>query len=163
DVEAEMARKMEEEFRRDLQKALDYTREVAPAPQVDSLGGVWAKLRRATPEDFEQVVETKAPAEQLQEIVRRITQVPPTFHPHPKVQRLLAAGLEMLQGPGSFDWGMGEALAFGSLLWEGVHVRLTGQDSQRGTFSHRHAVLMDVETGEPYIPLNHLKEGQAIF
>jgi len=60
-----------------------------------------------------------------------------------------------------FDWGMAEALALGSLLEEKVHIRLTGQDTCRGTFSHRHAVLYDVETGAPYVPLNHLSEQQA--
>jgi 2-oxoglutarate dehydrogenase E1 component len=163
DVEAELARKMEEEYRRDLQKALDYTRQVAPPPQVDTLRGAWTDLRRATAADFEQIFETKVPSELLKQIAERITSVPTSFHPHPKILRLLEERRNMVRPSGRIDWGMGEALAFGSLLWEGKHVRLSGQDSQRGTFSHRHAVLFDVEQGTPYIPLNHLEKDQAVF
>jgi 2-oxoglutarate dehydrogenase E1 component len=82
---------------------------------------------------------------------------------HPKLTRVLAAWLDMVQGKRPVDWGCAEMLAFGSLLLEEIPVRLTGQDSERGTFSQRHAVWYDVKTGERYVPLAPLAQGQAPF
>jgi 2-oxoglutarate dehydrogenase E1 component len=97
----------------------------------------------------------------LAHVGRHLAEVPPGFRPHPKIARILEQRAEMAAGRRPLDWGMAEALAFGSLAWQGVRVRLAGQDSRRGTFSHRHAVLHDRETGAPYMPLSHLREGQA--
>ncbi len=84
------------------------------------------------------------------------------FHILPKVKRMLIdRRREIFEAGGPYDWGFAEALAFGSLLLEGTPIRLSGQDSRRGTFSHRHAVIYDAETGEPYIPLRHLAPKQA--
>jgi 2-oxoglutarate dehydrogenase E1 component len=89
--------------------------------------------------------------------------VPEHFTVHPKIARVLSARREELAPGKTVDWGFAEALAFGSLLLEGVPVRLSGQDSRRGTFSQRHAVLYDAVTGEPYSPLNGLVPDQALF
>ena len=83
------------------------------------------------------------------------------FHIHPKVQKLLEQRLEMARGKRALDFGMAEALAFGSLLKQGVPVRLTGQDTRRGTFNQRHAALIDIETEEEYVPLEHIGPDQA--
>jgi 2-oxoglutarate dehydrogenase E1 component len=99
----------------------------------------------------------------LQEITGKITKVPDDFHLHPKIGKLLDQRKEMAAGARKVDWGMAEALAFGSVLWDGVRVRMTGQDSRRGTFNHRHAVLMDVENGNEYVPLSHLNDKQGKF
>jgi 2-oxoglutarate dehydrogenase E1 component len=99
----------------------------------------------------------------LQEIAGRITSAPDGFHIHRKIQKLLDQRKDMVDGKKKVDWGMAEALAFGSILWDGTKVRLTGQDSRRGTFNHRHAVLMDVENGDEYVSLQHLHEGQGEF
>ena len=107
-------------------------------------------------------VPTGATRETLEKVVRGLTQVPATFTPNPKIKRLLETRAAALTG-GAIDWGMGESLAFGSLLAEGTPVRLSGQDCERGTFSHRHAVLYDTETREKYVPLLNLAEGQARF
>src|SRR5262249_8401632 len=96
-------------------------------------------------------------------IARRITAAPQGFHLHPKVKQGLAARLEMGKGERAVDWGMAEALALGSLLWDGVPVRFTGQDSRRGTFNQRHAVLVDTMDGREYAPLAHLRPGQGRF
>jgi 2-oxoglutarate dehydrogenase E1 component len=98
---------------------------------------------------------------ELTEIANRITSAPSGFQVHPKIQKLLAQRREMASGGRKVDWGMAEALALGSALWDGVRVRLTGQDSRRGTFNHRHAALVDVENGTHYVPLCHLREGQG--
>ncbi|HVN76280.1 MAG TPA: multifunctional oxoglutarate decarboxylase/oxoglutarate dehydrogenase thiamine pyrophosphate-binding subunit/dihydrolipoyllysine-residue succinyltransferase subunit [Thermoanaerobaculaceae bacterium] len=98
----------------------------------------------------------------LQQILERATAVPDGFHVHPKLARQLAQRRQMLAAS-EVDWGTAELLAFGSLLTEGIPVRLSGQDSRRGTFSQRHAVLVDQDTGSEYTPLQHLAEGQAPF
>jgi 2-oxoglutarate dehydrogenase E1 component len=97
----------------------------------------------------------------LAHVGRHLAEIPPGFHPNPKLARILEQRAEMAAGRRPLDWGMAEALALGTLAWQGVRVRLAGQDSRRGTFSHRHAVLHDRETGAPYMPLSHLREGQA--
>lgn len=99
----------------------------------------------------------------LLDIGASLDKTPKTFHLHPKLAHILATRRELATDSERIDWSLGEALAFGSLLLEGHHVRLSGQDSERGTFSHRHAVLIDQTTEEKYIPLNHLSKNQARF
>ncbi len=98
----------------------------------------------------------------LQAVVAGLTTLPSNFTANPKIKRLLDNRAAVLTG-GPIDWGMGEALAFGTLLAEGTPVRLSGQDCERGTFSHRHAVLYDTETRERYVPLLNIAEDQAKF
>jgi 2-oxoglutarate decarboxylase len=102
------------------------------------------------------------PLPQLEQILRQATNVPEGFHAHPKLARQLAQRRQML-AQDAVDWGTAELLAFGSLLLEGKPVRLSGQDSRRGTFSQRHAVLVDQDTGVEYAPLQHLAPDQAPF
>jgi 2-oxoglutarate dehydrogenase E1 component len=100
--------------------------------------------------------------EMLQQIVTGLTTVPDDFYVLPKVKRItIDRQRDVYAAGGPYDWGFAEALAFASLLLEGVPVRLSGQDSRRGTFSHRHAFLYDAKTGRPYLPLLHLAPGQA--
>jgi 2-oxoglutarate dehydrogenase E1 component len=105
---------------------------------------------------------TRVPKEQLERIVERLVQVPEGFKANPKIIRQLKAKFKAFKDNTGVDWGMGEAMAFGSLLVEGTPVRLSGQDSERGTFSHRHSVLYS-DTLEKYVPLLDLEEGQAQF
>ncbi|MEO5754649.1 MAG: 2-oxoglutarate dehydrogenase E1 component [Chthoniobacterales bacterium] len=107
-------------------------------------------------------VPTAISPETLKEIVDGLTRVPNDFNILPKVKRItIDRQREVYQAGGPYDWGFAEALAFGSLLLEGVPVRLSGQDSRRGTFSHRHSFLYDAKSGKPYLPLLHLAPGQA--
>ncbi len=99
----------------------------------------------------------------LQKIVERTTTVPDGFHANPKIKRLLETRAKAFKNGGPIDWGFGEALAFGTLLLDGTPVRLSGQDCERGTFSHRHAVLYDTENRDKYVPLLNLDEQQAKF
>ena len=100
--------------------------------------------------------------EMLKQIVDGLTRVPDDFNVLPKVKRItIDRQRDVYEAGGPCDWGFAEALAFGSLLLEGVPVRLSGQDSRRGTFSHRHAFLYDAKTGKPYLPLLHLAPNQA--
>lgn len=109
-------------------------------------------------------VATFVSKERLREITDVLANVEEeSFSIHPKIKQLLDLRRRMGYGEKLIDWGMAEALAFGSLLWDGIPVRLTGQDCRRGTFSHRHAVLYDINTGGAYIPLRHLHDRQGLF
>ncbi len=101
----------------------------------------------------------------LQNLAKRICSVPSEFLIHPKLDRLIKERYKMVEDPTKsvIDWGMGELMAYGSLLIDGTTVRLSGQDVCRGTFSHRHATWIDQERAEKYCSLDHLKEGQAPF
>jgi len=101
-------------------------------------------------------------AERLLALDERLLALPHGFTPNPKLARQLERRHEAIR-EGGIDWGQAEALAFGSLLVEGIPIRLTGQDTERGTFSHRHAVLHDVQTGETFTPLQHLDDQSASF
>jgi 2-oxoglutarate dehydrogenase E1 component len=105
--------------------------------------------------------ETGIPREKLEEITDGLMRVPESFHLHPKLAKLLEQRAEMGHGKRAIDYGFAEQLAFGSLVLEGTPIRLTGQDSQRGTFNQRHAVLIDSETEHNYLPLQHLSREQA--
>jgi len=106
-------------------------------------------------------VDTGVPAETLVEVAGRLTAAPEAFNVHPKVRKLLDQRAEMAAGKRRVDFGMAEALAFGTLVAAGVPVRLTGQDSARGTFNQRHAVLIDTETEQEYVPLAHVAAEQG--
>lgn len=110
-----------------------------------------------------QHIQTGVQRATLQEIAKRICFIPEGLTIHPKLVTLTKERLAMGEGTRPIDWGMGELLAYGSLLWEGRRIRLSGQDSCRGTFSHRHAVLMDQVKEQGYIPLKHLKPDQGVF
>jgi 2-oxoglutarate dehydrogenase E1 component len=108
-------------------------------------------------------VPTAVDTETLIHLAQKLNQVPPDFAVNPKLQRLLERRRQCVERGEGIDWANAEALAFGTLLLEGMPVRLSGQDSGRGTFSQRHSVLVDTESGKTYISLNALKEGQATF
>ena len=105
-------------------------------------------------------VETAVSVELLDAVATALGTTPEQFNPHPKLQKILAKRGSAIKKDIQLDWGMGELLAYGTLLEEGSPVRLTGQDVERGTFSHRHAVLFDTVTGEPHMPLNHISNNQ---
>jgi len=106
-------------------------------------------------------VDTGLPAETIAKITEGLVRTPAGFNVHPKIVKLLEQRSEMGRGKRAFDYGFAELLAYGSLVLEGNPVRLTGQDSQRGTFNQRHAVLVDTKTEQEYLPLAHLAPNQA--
>ncbi|MEP0765310.1 MAG: 2-oxoglutarate dehydrogenase E1 component [Fimbriimonadia bacterium] len=105
--------------------------------------------------------DTAVPAERLSQVLKSLTRLPAGFTPHPKIARRLELQRQMAEGKKPLDWATAEALAFATLALEGTRIRMSGQDSERGTFSQRHAVLHDVKTGETYMPLAHLSKDQA--
>ena len=113
--------------------------------------------------DFAARVRTGVEAKRLKALGARITAVPDGFPLHPRVQQVVANRIKMVAGEQSLDWGCAETLAYASLLEDGYAVRISGQDCGRGTFFHRHAVLHHQQTGEAYVPLQHLAERQPRF
>ena len=114
------------------------------------------------PNGFFNPVKTGVSQSLLREIAQKVCDIPKNLKIHPKLEQLFKERLKMVfENNTALDWGMGEILAFASLLWEGVPVRLSGQDSGRGTFSHRHVLLMDQQEEKAYYPLSHLKEQQG--
>ena len=131
--------------------------------RADWLDGRWAGMRSATGQDDERRGKTGVERSRLVELGRRITTAPKSFHLHKTIQRLLDNRRKTVDTGQNIDWAMGEALAFASLVDEGFRVRLSGQDSERGTFSQRHSVLIDQENESRYVPLNHIRDEQARF
>ncbi len=128
-------------------------------PTTEPPGGLWVGLEWAG-DDW--TADTRVPRAKLEQALAAITQLPPDFHPHRKIVQLQQDRRRMFLED-RIDWGLGESLAYGSLLLEGRSVRLTGQDVGRGTFTHRHAALRDTEDGRCFIPLQHLTPEQGRF
>src|SRR5437764_4567441 len=121
--------------------------------KADWLEGAWAGLETAPDDDRRG--DTAVALETLREIGLALAMVPEGFHLNRKIARQLEAKRAAIESGEGIDWGTAEALAIGTLCAEGTHVRLSGQDSGRGTFSHRHAVLVDQETVALYVPRSH--------
>ena len=134
-----------------------------PAPKrVSTLEGVWKKYTGGA-YDFKHGVDTTVDAETLQAYGKALSTIPEEVNAHRTVKRIFKNRAKMVAGELPIDWGMAESFAFGSLLAEGYPVRLTGQDCIRGTFSHRHAAVMNVDTGERYWPARHMNDEQGSF
>jgi 2-oxoglutarate dehydrogenase E1 component len=154
----EMARS----FREKIDAAYDHAAQMQKSPVLRVLPKYWDKYvgGRYKPQ-YE--VPTAVSEDKLRHITERLTTYPEGFAIHPKVKKLLEQREKMGMGKLPIDYGMAEALAFGSLLVEGVPVRLSGQDARRGTFNHRHSVLIDTENENEYVPLSNIEPGQAWF
>jgi 2-oxoglutarate dehydrogenase E1 component len=122
--------------------------------------GVWKGYVGGRDQDVKEVDTSMEPA-QLSELLLVQTRMPADFKPHPKIERILEGRREMARGEKGLDWAAAEAVAIASLAADGYRIRLSGQDSTRGTFSQRHAVLHDYEDGHRYTPLQHVAKGQA--
>jgi 2-oxoglutarate dehydrogenase E1 component len=159
-TEADIAQ-MHAAFNRKLDEEFDASKAHLPN-RADWLDGRWAGLA-AAPKNSDRRGETGVPEELLKKVGKALTTAPEGFHLHKTIARQLEAKAQMFETGKGFDWATAEALAFGTLLDEGLNVRLSGQDASRGTFSQRHSSLVDQETEERYLPLNHIREGQGEF
>ena len=157
DVDAELANHMDKEFRDTLQARLDMVKQQPLPYKYQALENEWRSLRRSTPEDFEQSPETGISAEVVEKVAKALTTIPEGFKPIKQIDNLLKERRKMFYETRVLNWAAGELLAYGSLLSEQHIVRVSGQDVQRGTFSHRHAVLHDAETSAPYNSLNFME------
>jgi 2-oxoglutarate dehydrogenase E1 component len=154
--------KMKADWRARLDVELEASQSYKPN-SADWLDGRWAGFKFARDADDPRRGNTSVEAATLHEIGRKITTVPASFHVHRTIQRFLDNRRKAIETGEGIDWSTGEALAICSLLLEGHKVRLSGQDSERGTFSQRHSVLIDQENENRHIPFNHLREGQARY
>ncbi|HYL99637.1 MAG TPA: multifunctional oxoglutarate decarboxylase/oxoglutarate dehydrogenase thiamine pyrophosphate-binding subunit/dihydrolipoyllysine-residue succinyltransferase subunit, partial [Blastocatellia bacterium] len=141
-----------------------YENALLGAKQIVARQGLAPRLRSPIQEpEAKDDFETGVDHERLIEVARAITAVPKGFNLNPKITSLLARRAKMVEGAAAVDFGMAEALAFGTLVLEGIPVRLSGEDSVRGTFSHRHATFYDTQTDAPWTPLSVLSPDQARF
>lgn len=155
-ISKEEADKIQQEYEKVLSKALEsvkkktttFSTEVPLAVPVKSIRTIKAE-------------PTSISEETLKKVLIALTTLPDSFNGHPKLQKFLEARRKLIDGSAKADWALSESLAFGSLLLEGTPVRLSGQDSVRGTFSQRHLAFVDIKTGMEYFPLNHMDSNQS--
>ncbi len=143
-----------------LEQELAVARREDFTPRSQAYGGIWKPYRGGADAETPEV-DTGVDPRRLAHLLETQTRLPAGFHLHPKLQRLFVARREMALGNRPLDWAAAETLAFASLAAGGYRVRLTGQDTERGTFSHRHAVLHDYQDGHTYTPLQHIDPAQA--
>jgi 2-oxoglutarate dehydrogenase E1 component len=154
-ISREEANTIAQERRATLERALEEARKGDFHTKPEAMGGVWAPYVGGPDAAVPETV-TAFPKEQLLDALEKLTTMPAGFHANPKALKLLEQRRERATAGQPLDWGTAEHLAFASILLEGHGIRISGQDARRGTFSHRHAVLFDTETGSPYTPLAHL-------
>ncbi|MGD0906229.1 MAG: 2-oxoglutarate dehydrogenase E1 component [Candidatus Acidiferrales bacterium] len=149
-----------EAVRNELEGAHKAASEMQKKPRLRRLPSYWAPYKRGRFDNAYEV-DTGIALEKLGEVTDRLTSYPPDFSIHPKLKKLLEQRGEMGHGKRPVDYGMAEALAFGTLLLSGTPVRFTGQDTRRGTFNQRHAAMVDTLNEAQYVPLEHMSPGQA--
>jgi 2-oxoglutarate dehydrogenase E1 component len=152
--------RMRAEWRARLEEEFEAGQTYKPN-KADWLDGVWSGLRAADHQDELRRGKTAVPVKTLKEIGKKLTEVPAEFEAHRTIQRFLDNRRQAIESGTGIDWATAEALAFGSILLDGNPIRLSGQDSERGTFSQRHSVLYDQRDENRYIPLNNLSAAQA--
>jgi len=156
----EEAQAFEDEFKDTLEMELNETKELAKEKREVKLP------EEKKPSPLLEETPTGVSLSRLKELTQKFCSIPSDFKLHPKVKRIFEDRLHMIEGDpkaATIDWGMAEYLAYATLLTEGIHIRLSGQDSGRGTFSHRHAILTDQTTQQRHYPLKQLSEAQASF
>jgi 2-oxoglutarate dehydrogenase E1 component len=159
----EMAKTMEQKFWADLQERLDEVKQNPLPYTYQSPEVAWRSLRRATEEDFMSSPDTAISPDVFNKIFNSLMSWPDDFKPLKKVEKILQEKIKLFQQENKVDWATGELMAYGSLLLDGKDVRMSGQDVQRGTFSHRHAVLRDELTARPYSRLSAIDGATGKF
>lgn len=157
------AEKIKDEINAKLEADLTTSQGIEKTSYKTFLSDIWKDIRIAKPEDFNTSPDTGVSYEILKDIGEKITTLPKDKPFNRKLFKLMSERNQMIQPGKNVDWAMGELLAYGSLVSEGIPVRLSGQDSERGTFSHRHAVLTIEDSEERYIPLSTVNNNKASF
>jgi 2-oxoglutarate dehydrogenase E1 component len=160
DISAQDVQSRVDAIKAELEAAQATAKAMKKKPSLRSLPAYWDAFKGGRYKS-QYDVESGLDAQELQELSERLTTYPSDFHIHPKVKKLLEQRAEMGAGNRPVDYGMAEALAFASLAKAGTPIRLSGQDSRRGTFNQRHSVLVDIENEQQYVPLQHISETQA--
>jgi 2-oxoglutarate dehydrogenase E1 component len=152
---------MRKEARARMEPAIKLAGELRPRQRTATMNPLWKGFTIGVNADYS--TKTAVPRETLLRIAESTAKLPADFTIHPKLKKLMQGRLDAIKSGKGIDWGCGEMLALGTMLLEGTPVRFTGQDVQRGTFSHRHAVLHDYNNGRTYTPLSNLAPGQSKF
>jgi 2-oxoglutarate dehydrogenase E1 component len=161
-IEANLAKKLESDFKAMLQKDLEDVRADKKPINNNLPKHSWSNLKSGTKADFELAVNTSVNAKMFETVAKAITKLPENHTPIKKVTKLYDDRKQMVAN-GTFDWAMGELMAYGTLLEEGHRVRMSGQDVERGTFSHRHSVINMEDGVTEYVPLNNISDKQQPF
>ncbi len=159
----ELAKNMEKKFWGDLQERLDEVKQHPLPYTYQPPEMAWKSLRKATDADFDRSPVTAISAENFKKVFDAMMSWPESFTPIKKIEKILQDKVKMFAAENKVDWATGELLAYGSLLLDGKDVRMSGQDVQRGTFSHRHAVLRDENTDESYNRLSRIEGATGQF
>jgi 2-oxoglutarate dehydrogenase E1 component len=163
EFDAKIASQMDEEFRQLLQDRLNMVKEKPLPYQATKFEEEWRTLRRSEPSDFDQSPATGVSEAEIEKVAHALTVLPKGFKPLKQIEAQLKQRKDMFFQSKELNWAAAELLAYGTLILEGKSVRLTGQDVQRGTFSHRHAVLHDANTNREYNSLLELKDRKGQF
>ena len=158
-----LAKDMEKKFWADLQERLDEVKQHPLPYKYQAPELAWQNMGKATDADFQSSPVTAVSQERFNLLFERLMQFPQDFKPLKKVEKLLQEKIKLMEAEQKVDWATAELMAYGSLLIDGNIVRMSGQDVQRGTFSHRHAVIRDEQTNKGHNRLNHFTEGQEKF
>ena len=158
-----LAKDMEKKFWADLQERLDEVKQHPLPYKYQAPELAWQNMGKATDADFQSSPVTAVDKERFNLLFERLMQFPQDFKPLKKVEKLLQEKIKLMEAEQKVDWATAELMAYGSLLIDGNIVRMSGQDVQRGTFSHRHAVIRDEQTNKGHNRLNHFTEGQEKF
>ena len=159
----DLAKEMEKKFWSDLQARLDEVKQNPLPYKPQAPEQAWENMRKAAAEDFVKSPTTAIKAEDAKNIFDALMKWPENFTPLKKVEKLIQEKIKLFETENKIDWATGELMAYASLLAEGKAVRMSGQDVKRGTFSHRHAVLVDENTNQQYNRLDQVKQGQQPF
>jgi 2-oxoglutarate dehydrogenase E1 component len=159
----DLAKEMEQKFWDDLQARLDEIKQNPLPYKYQAPELVWKSMGKAAPESFHTSPDTAIPKKTFELLFNGLMKWPNDFKPLKKIEKLLSDKVKLLESDGKVDWATAELMAYGSLLIEGKIVRMSGQDVQRGTFSHRHAILRDESTNKGHNRLNHFLDNQEKF
>lgn len=162
-IDDEFLSKLEKDFRDKLEMKFDESKKIEKNRITQFMEDEWSGYRYGTPEDFEKPFDTSFDAEKLKSIAKTITTLPEDKKFFNKIKRLLNQRWEMVSKTNSLDWGMAELLAYGSIISDGYNVRISGEDTERGTFSHRHAVVKVEDSEEKLILLNNIEGREGRF
>ena len=160
EIDEEVAQRIVETRKSELQIEFESAKKKSFTPDTQTLGGIWQPFYGGLERDND-VDDTGVPLADIKQVLHRLTEVPESFQLNRKLKRMMAAREEMADEKRPVDWATAELAALGSLAIAGHSVRLSGQDCGRGTFSQRHAVLHDGETGDRYLPIQHIRPDQA--
>ncbi len=163
DVDEQEIEAIDSQFRNLLQDRLNEVKQKPLPYKAQKIEEEWEQLQRATLKDFDQSPDTSIPQSNIDKVAKALTSLPKGFKPLKQIEKLLKDRSTNFFDKKEINWADAELLAFGSILIDGKIVRMSGQDVKRGTFSHRHAVVFDANTNEPYCNIDHIEKGQQPF